>query len=334
MAIISRTQWKKYTFIYNIIRSRHKLISKSENGVRVKFDTKCLNSGLLRRKCYCTLNPHYDLVEVRCHKYLYCKPCSTYRRNKWYWNCINRFKKLDPQPKQINLWTLGSNLHESELNSFKQHWTKFRKRMALYSKRKGFRYEPLFYVYELTKGSNTSRRIHIHLVVDGFLDQGIVLDQWRDKGRRYLNVNFSKRKGMSPSRAFGYCVKYMTKEFNGQIARGYYLGRLLKSKIDHYSVKYVAQTAGQNFRYEKKIYVKTIPDELKTKCSEGEFYKGNEIEVVPYDPRKKFDTGQKTLQDGRTFELHNPYIDYFKNKRRAVSRVFTSDEGTSSLNDY
>lgn len=332
MAIISRTQWKILTFIYNIIKSRHKLVSVDNNVEFKKYDTECPNSGLLRRKCYCQITPHYDLVKVRCHKYLFCRQCSVYRRNKWYWNCIHRFQSLEPQPEFLKLWTLGSNLHESEINTFKSHWISFRKRMSLYSKRKDFRYEPLFYVYELTKGEGTSPRIHIHMVVDGYLDHQTVLDQWRVSSR-FKNVNFAKtkRKYIQPSKAFGYCVKYMTKQFNGQISRGYYLGRLLKAKIDTYSVKYIYD---MQTREERKVMTKVVPDEAKSVCSEGEFYKGNQVEVVPIDPRDKFTTGQKTLSDGRMFDLHNPYKKMSKIKRHGVRKLFTPDGRTSSLDGF
>lgn len=296
MAIISRTQWK-LTFIYNILISRHRLIKSDLNVSASKADTKCLNSGLLKRKCYCYDNEHYEFVTVRCHKYLYCRPCSNYRRNKWWWNCMRRFQQLAPQPKKIRLWTLGSSLSIHQFSQFRDHWIRFRKKINIDAKRKGMRWEPLFYVYELTKGLGTYTelnypRIHIHLIVDGFLRHQFIRKHWKTKDGKFSHVNFVPSKQMKKvGKAFGYCIKYLSKEFDGKVARGYYMGRLLKAKIDDYTTKIIITREGKEII--KYIKVSSIEPKI---CEGGTEFKGIEITTPPIDPRTDLQLYQSSLE--------------------------------------
>lgn len=182
-------QLLRIVFIYIIL---HKVIPMTKREHTV-FGLVCLGCGKI----------HY--VTERCKRSDSCSRCSALWTRNLYRQFFHRWRQID-DPGEVVLWTMGTSLMDTEANRTRisRYWTLFRMRM---NKHGGW--TPLFKVVEAgAKG----RRLHVHLMVSGFLDHARVLKAWREVAGESANVNFSSVRSDNVNRHLSYLCKYLVKQ--------------------------------------------------------------------------------------------------------------------------
>lgn len=147
-----------------------------------------------------------------------CDNCSIRRRNVILARLYSRYDETKESIPSIVLWTIGTNLKDSEksLKILSEFWKYFRARMN-----KNAKWSPLFRVVEAgTRGGY----LHIHFLNNGYLSHKFVMKAWREVTRTRANVNYSE-KGMSPKHAIRYAAKYLTKDLSKYTFLGIWYGR-------------------------------------------------------------------------------------------------------------
>ncbi len=164
-------------------------------------------------------------IPMRCPVSNLCPPCGKQRRSVITAKILQRHNMTTYQiPPQLNLWTLGTSLHQSGEDSMKliaQYWKYFRMRMNLKKA-----WKPLFRVVE---SGSKSGYLHIHFINNGYLDHSFVMKIWRDITKEPGNVNYSK-KSIDPKLAIFYLTKYLTKS----MAKYSVLGEWRKQKLPEF----------------------------------------------------------------------------------------------------
>ncbi len=237
-------------------------------------DLTCQRFNDFRIEWLCALG-HERRFNIRCRK---CANCKSWRVRRIIAICNQKFEVLlndggnfntrdqvglfqDIPDKHVFLWTFGTSLDYEGLGEIKKYWRLFSQRLSMRRLRGSIDYDALFYVIE---SGSVGRRLHIHAVVYGFVDQKILREIWAEvTGIQEPNVGFSCPKrcnrcgdwrgrdwvndyGVSyclgcgyfirsrdrfeyldARSAFNYLAKYMSKD----IKNYYYLGRFLKLKI-------------------------------------------------------------------------------------------------------
>ncbi len=169
----------------------------------------CDNNSWLHAKCRAG---HFRVYTIRCGR---CDNCVRQRKRviyaKFYYKLEGFLLKFGRYPKWT-MWSLGTSLIDSDKNrkQIAVYWKLFRKRMMLYSKRHSFPYKPLMYVVE---AGSKGRRLHYHIIMDGFTPFNRVLRNWRDITGEQSNVNYSVNEtGTENIHAINYILKYVMKQ--------------------------------------------------------------------------------------------------------------------------
>lgn len=206
-------------------------------------NTDCTNPNFITAVC---AHKHLNIIVIRCHK---CEGCLEHRKRRLYAMLMEKFDFLfkTGKLKQVNMWTFGTNMVDTENNRkiITQYWKKFRTRMAVYTKRnkKYAGWKPLLRVVEAGSKGN---RLHLHVLVSGYIHHSILLKIWRNIVGYKANVNVRKMRG-NYKKAVNYVVKYVVKELGSY----YQMGLLLKTKFDRVKSIPMCSVCGSHvFRYQ------------------------------------------------------------------------------------
>ena len=129
-------------------------------------------------------------------------------------------------------WTLGTSLDDTKENKKKlsEIWKSFRKKINIDSKRKGYSFNPLFYVIE---SGTTGNKLHYHILIDGFTPFSKVIKHWRSSTNEKSNVNYTEKKeNMDIIKAINYMLKYILKGYG----KYYWMGKFHSIRFKKYEV--------------------------------------------------------------------------------------------------
>lgn len=125
--------------------------------------------SILYMRFWCS-DGHDDIRPLRCHK---CTNCMQLRKNHFVQQALLRYTENSFKKNELVLWTLGTNLDDTEMNRFwiKLWWKVFRKsicklNMLDYEDQS---WQPLVYVIEV---GSQGGKLHVH-----FINNGVKLDQ-------------------------------------------------------------------------------------------------------------------------------------------------------------
>ena len=172
---------------------------------------------------------HFIHIPYRCtKKERYCSGCRTYRRAVLFAKLMERWQK-NAHINEIAFWTLGTGLIDNAPNrtTIEEYWQLFRKLAN-----KNTEWGPLFRVVE---SGSKGKRLHLHLLVQGYVHRDIVLKMWRgitgiEKPHVWLGrVRFEYDNIV---RTLWYVSKYVTKEAGRYSWMGDFYGKYSKLKAE------------------------------------------------------------------------------------------------------
>lgn len=195
-------------------------------------------------RLYCHNCYAWYKIPVRCSiKDGLCDSCQDYRRDRFVAMCMRRAQYYHTNTN-VQLWTLGTDMKDTKTNKeiLYKYWRKFSMRINVYSKRIGFKYSPLVYVFE---SGSKGDRLHIHFLHHGFLSHLFVLNLWRSITRQKSNVNYSALDHLSVIVVIWYLAKYVSKS----LERYYWLGNWRKTPPDNHVVECIQCRQSDPFIY-------------------------------------------------------------------------------------
>lgn len=140
------------------------------------------------------------------HRVGECPLCDRKRAARIGHEFLDRLDASGVPYESLHMWSLGCSLRDSRSNRkvLSRWWREFCESM----KRTGW--VPCFRVLE----SGRRGFIHLHVVVSGYVEHGVVLSKWRAVTGEKSNVHVSSMTG-GPGALVSYLIKYVTKTTTG-----------------------------------------------------------------------------------------------------------------------
>lgn len=134
-----------------------------------------------------------------------CAWCDFVRSRSIAREFITRLEMTIPDCENLNMWSLGTSMHDTKFNRkiLVKRWAKLRNRLH----KRGYS----GIVFRVLECGNRGY-IHIHFVAVSFIPHKVVLDAWREICGEKANVHVSGQKGAQDvKRLTRYLTKYLTK---------------------------------------------------------------------------------------------------------------------------